>query len=232
VRRLIASLLLTAIACLAVASPAAALDFNPADYFNLTYQPITFDKSQVAAGETFHAIVRGRAICNKDIPLPVSRATIVSQVTARSAAGGASYTLNTGFTIEINPFPDKAGDTFDIDESIELRFPPDASPGEYQVVWQIVQARAKISFISTDVSDYIPPPQPMGKITVTSTTVTSTAITTATGTTSTPAPATTATSRPLPSPAFVVPWWAFPLGVVVVLAVIVAVIVVLVRRRR
>jgi hypothetical protein len=236
VRRFVASLLLTAAACLAVASPAVALDFNPADYFNLTYQPITFDKSQVAAGETFHANIRGRAVCNKNIPLPVSRATIVSQVTARSAAGGASYTLNPGFTIEINPFPDKAGDTFDIDESINLQFPLDASPGDYQVVWQIVQARAKIGFIPTDVSDYIPPEQPMGSISVVSPAKTGAAP--QPGTTTTSAPSTPSVSpahitpTTTPAPGFVVPWWAFPLGVLVVIAIIVIVIVLLIRRRR
>lgn len=224
IMRLFASLTLAALACLAVASPAAALDINPADYFQLTYQPITFDKSQVAAGEVFHATIRGRAVCSRNIPLPVSQATITSQVIARDA-GGDSYTLNPGFSININPFPDKAGETFDIDETINLQFPTSASPGQYDVIWQPIETRAKVSFIWTDVSDYFPPEQPMGMVTVTSAPPSSI---TATAT----SPATPPTPTTTPAPGFVVPWWAFPLGVVVVIAVIVIVIVLLVRRRR
>ena len=145
--------------------PGFALDINPADYFQLTFQPITFDKSQVAAGEVYHTTIRGRAVCSKNIPLPVSEATITSQAVARDTTG-AGYTLNPGFVIDIKPFPDKAGETFDIDVTIDLQFPSNASPGRYDVIWQPIEARAKVSFVWTDVSDYFPSEQPMGQVTL------------------------------------------------------------------
>lgn len=229
VKRFVSSLALAALACLALASPAIALDINPADYFQLTYQPVTFDKTQVAPSEVFHTNIRGRAVCSKNIPLPVSQATITSQVIARSAAGGASYTLNPGFNIDIKPFPDKAGETFDIDQSIALQFPNQAAPGEYEVVWQPVEARAKVSFVWTDISDYFPPERAMGKVTVTAAAPSPPGTAAAPVSPSAAAPAASTTP---PAPGFVVPWWAFPLGVLVVVAIIVIVIVLLVRRRR
>ncbi len=222
------------LACLAIASPALALDINPADYFRLTYQPITFDKSQVAAGEVFHTYIKGRAVCSKTIPLPVSQATITSQVIARDAAG-ASYTLNPGFTININPFPDKQGETFDIDQSVALQFPADTPPASYDVVWQPIEARAKISFVWTDVSDYFPPEQAMGTVTVTAAPSSPTGTPTAPVSTTASAPSsTTAPTTPTapPAPGFVVPWWAFPLGVLVIIVIIIIIIVVLLVRRR
>jgi len=59
----------------AYAAPASALDLNPANYFKLTYEPVTFDKTEIAAGETFHAVFKGKASCTKTLPFSPSQAT-------------------------------------------------------------------------------------------------------------------------------------------------------------
>jgi hypothetical protein len=218
-RRFVPALLLAVLSCLAAATPALALDFNPADYFRLTYDPITYDRSQVAPGETFHTTIKGVAACDQDIPLPVSRATVDSRVIARRT--GAEYVLNPGFSVEIDPFPRRAGETFEINVPLELRFPSPAAPGDYEVIGQIVEARARVTFIWTDVSDYFPAEQSMGRITV---------ISPRPGATTPPPPTTITTSRQPPPGG--VPLWVLPLGALVVIAIIVTGIVWLIRRRR
>jgi hypothetical protein len=237
-RRFVPAMALAALACLAFVTPALALDLNPADYFQINYQPIAFDKTQVGPGDTFHTTIKGQAVCMKSIPVPVSEATITSQVVARSAAAGASYTLNPGFTIDINPFPDKQGETYNINQPLDLQFPPDASPGQYQVVWELSQARAKISFVWTDVTGNLPAEQSMGTVTVTATGQ-STSPSGAPPTTSSPAtqasPAPTGTTPSTPADHAGVPlgtaWWVLPLVVVVGAAIIVFVIIFIVRHR-
>jgi hypothetical protein len=197
IKNILPALLLVALAGLAFAAPALALDLNPGDYFELTYSPITFDKTQVVPGEEFHTTIQGEASCYKDIPVPVSQATLTSRVIARSS-GGAEYTLNPGFTVEINPFPKKAGETYDINEPLAMKFPSGAAAGEYQVLWQLVEAKIKYSFFpATDVSNLLPKEQAMGSVNVTAP---------ATTTPAAPAPATSppATVAPLASPSVTV----------------------------
>jgi hypothetical protein len=243
-RHLLPALLLAALACLAAASPALALDLNPANYFQLTYDPITFDKTAVGPGGAFHTTITGRATCYKNIPIPVSRAEITSRVVARSPAG-ASYTLNSGFTIEINPFPTKQGDTYDIDVPLTMQFPPEATPGQYQVVWQLVKATARILITDTDVTGSLPAEQAMGNITVA-------AASPPTPPATTPAPSPTATivppnsvtlTVPPPPPPFTVgptgppvfTGWFIVLvvaGAFVVAAAVAVVLIIVLRRRR
>jgi hypothetical protein len=225
IRRLVPALLLAALTCLTFVTPAFALDIDPADYFRLTYEPITFDKGRVAPGETFRTTIKGLASCDKTIPLPVSRATVTSRVIARQAATGASYTLNPGFVIDIDPFPDRQGETFAIDVPLELRFPPGATPGDYQVVWQPIEARARVSFIWTDITDYFPAEQAMGEVTV------ETAAPAPPGANPS-APTVPATPTTPTTTGFAVPWWVLPLaGVILVLAIIGTVLFLALRRR-
>jgi hypothetical protein len=231
--RLLSALLLAALACLVAASPTLALDLNPANYFRITYDPITFDKTRVAPGEVFHTTIKGRAVCNKTIPVPVGEATITSKVIARG--GGADYTLNPSFTIDINPFPDKAGQTYDINLPLDLQFPADAPPGDYDVVWQLVQARAKISFIWTDVTSSLPAEQAMGAVTVTQNTAPSSTTNTVptTSAASTTPITVTNTSPSASAPSAGVPLWLLPLIIgVLIIAVIVIIILAVVLRRR
>jgi len=146
------------------ASPALALDINPKDYFNISYDPVTFDKSEVKAGEVFHATIKGHAECYKTLPLPVGEATITSQVIAENIASGTRLTLNSGYVISIKPFPDKSGETFEINQLIPLQFPEGTWPGAYRIIGKITEAKAKVTFLWQDVTSYFPGEQNMGVV--------------------------------------------------------------------
>jgi hypothetical protein len=198
--RVAAALLLVITLSLTIASPAlAALDLNPANYYQFNFNPTTFDKSEVAAGEVFHATITGSADCTKDLPLPISEIKITSQVVAQPAAGGAALILNPQYIIDINPLPRTAGGTFNINQTVTLQFPAGATPGSYNVVGQVTLAKVTIKVIFSydmDVTSSFSQDQTLGTIKcIIPTTATTPAKTAATSTT---APATAATTLPRP----------------------------------
>jgi hypothetical protein len=157
-----ASLALALAFYLLIASPALAQ--SPSEYFNINYEPVTFDKSEVNAGEVFHAAIKGHAECGKTLPLPVSEATLTSQVIAENPANGTRLTLNTSYVISIKPFPYKKGETFEINQSIPLQFPDGTEPGEYRIIGKFTEVKAKILFLWRDFTSNFPEEQEMGTV--------------------------------------------------------------------
>jgi len=125
--------------CLCPISPslASAQDFNPKDYFQLNYDPVTFDKTEIKGSEVFHATIAGRATCTKDLPMSASEASITSQVS-------------------------KNGDTAEINQAVPLQFPAQAESGDYNVIGKIVGA--KVGIIPIPVTEFLPQDQLMGTV--------------------------------------------------------------------
>jgi hypothetical protein len=161
--RMAAALLIVITLSLTTASPALALDLNPNDYFQFNFNAVTFDKSEVAAGEAFHYTITGSADCTKDLPLPVSEVTITSQVVAKPASGGAAIVINPSYVIDIKPLPTKAGQSFNINQTVTLQFPAGNAPGSYYVVAQVISAKVKV-VITLDVTGSFPAESNMGKV--------------------------------------------------------------------
>ena len=152
---------------LTTASPALALDLNPADYFQFAFNPVSFDKSEVAVGEAFHVTITGSAACTQDLPLPISEITITSQVVARQAGGGADLILNPEYVISIKPLPNKAGEAFNINQTVSLRFPTGAAPGNYSVTGLLTEAKVTVKVVfsyTLDVTGSFPKEQTMGMV--------------------------------------------------------------------
>ncbi len=229
------------------AAPAAALDLNPGDYLQLSYDPITFDKSEVQGDEIFQVTVSGRVVCYKDLPpiLPVREAEIKSQVIARHTDSGAEVTLNAEYTVNIKPFPRKAGDTIEINQAVPLQFPSQAESGNYTIIARIVKAKVKFILGSMDVTGYLPREQSMGTVkynvpgasgvsdtakanpeNVPSSSTEPPGVTAPPS--SSPAPATESTPEPEEPPT---PWWVM-LMIIVVIGAGIAGIALLLRHRR
>jgi hypothetical protein len=215
-------------------SPVTASAQNLADYFQLSYDPVTFDKSNIQGSEVFHAIVSGRATCTQNLPLSISEASLKSQVVAVHTASGTSVTLNPSYTITVKPFPAKAGETAEISQSVPLQFPATAQPGDYTIIGKILEAKVKVGILpAMDVAGYLPQEQPMGVVKYTASTQTpAQPPTTAPTPTPPPTPATpiqptpsgSSVPPPVPStsppPTTVMPWWVWFLLVVAVITII------------
>jgi len=147
-------------------TPATAQDINLYDYFQFSYEPVTFDKSVITKGEVFHATITGSITCIKDlpVPLPVSGVIIISQVVAEHTKSGAVVNINPSYTIDVRPFPSKVGEKSEISLSAPLRFPTEAEPGNYNVIGKINEARMKLILGSLKITSYFPPEQPMGTV--------------------------------------------------------------------
>jgi len=173
--------------CLLNLNPSHTRALNLSDYFEIKYQPVQFSKTDIQTGEVFYARIRGEAICIQDLPVPVSRATIISRVLTQSKTTDiAEVILNPSYSIDINAFPNKIGGSYDIDERIELQFPQDSLSGDYTLVAELIKAEVYILGGWNDVTRYLPSTQPMGSVTYRATTQ--------------PAPAPSPTSSPTPSP--------------------------------
>jgi hypothetical protein len=156
------ALTLVALLCFISPSPASAQD--PSDYFELSYEPVVFDKSEINGGEVFNIIIKGSLTCNQALPVSVSEVKVASEVVAEHASGDVWVTLNPNYDIVVKPFPAKAGETAEISQSVPLQFPSQAISGDYRVIGKIVEAKAKVMVAWVTVTSYLPKEQHMGTV--------------------------------------------------------------------
>jgi len=192
-------------------SPSLTAAQDLSEFFLLSYEPVTFDKSEINGSDVFHATIAGRATCAQNLPMPVSEASITSQVVAEHVTGGTTVILNASYTVTIKPFPSKEGDTAEITQVVPLQFPAQAESGDYNVIGKIVEAKVEVGFLSPEVTPYLPQEQRMGLVKYTAPELTPTPATMPTPA-SPPAPAPTLTPTPVPTPAptkYIIPWWVW-----------------------
>jgi len=146
--------------------PAAAQSVE--EYFQISYEPASFSKTEIHGDEVFTATIQGRASCIKDLPMSVSEARITGHVIAEHRVSGTKVTLNSSYTTTIKPVPYKAGKTVDLSEIIYLQFPNQGEPGDYDIILKIDEAEIKVflwwGYVWVDVRDYLPEDQLTGSI--------------------------------------------------------------------
>lgn|GEM_PF-2392769 len=154
--------LVTVILLCLISSPPAAAQIAE-EYFQISYEPVGFSKTEIHGDEVFYATLQGRATCTKDLPVSVSEARITGKVIAEHTVSGTRVTLNSSYTTTIKPFPYKAGDTIEINEVILLQFPNQGESGDYDIILKIDEAKIKVfllwGYVWVDVRDYLPEDQ-------------------------------------------------------------------------
>ncbi|MFC1909353.1 hypothetical protein ACFLXD_05850 [Chloroflexota bacterium] len=160
--RLAVVIMLAVSVILSSSLPAAALSIE--EYFQISYDPVGFSKSEINGSEVFYAMIRGVAMCTQDLPISVGEASITSRVVAENTGTGARVTLNSSYMVIIKPFPSKAGDRIEISQDVPLQFPGQAESGEYDVIGELIEAEVKVGFAGLDVSGYFSPSQLMGSV--------------------------------------------------------------------
>ena len=210
--RLAVALTLAGALSLMSSSPASAQDLS--ESFQLSYDPVTFDKTEIQGSEVFHATIAGRATCIKDLPISASEATLTSQVIAEHVASGTRVTLNSSYTISIKPFPSKKGETAEISQAVPLQFPAQAESGDYNVIGKIIEAKVKVGPIPLDVTGFLPQEQTMGTVKYIAPEPTSTPAPSPASILP-PTPAPTPTPAPAPTESGI-PWWVWPVVAIAV----------------
>ncbi|MBA7641140.1 hypothetical protein ES703_48813 [subsurface metagenome] len=148
-------------------SPVAALDtVSVGGYFEITYEPVEFSKTEINGSEIFYATVEAEAACTNDLPLTVSEARIIGCVTATHQVSGAKVTLKLSYTVTISSFPNNEGETSSARRDISLQFPEESQSGTYTVVGELIKAEVNILIIGwLTVTPLLPEFQPMGSVT-------------------------------------------------------------------
>ena len=145
-------------------SPVAALSVD--DYFEITYEPVEFSKTEINGSEVFNATITVTATCTNDLPLPVTEARITARIIAEHEATDAKVTLNSSYTVTISPFPQK-GETAQEREVVPLQFPEGSESGNYNIVGVLDKAEVTVLGIAIPVTEYLPSSQTMGSVTYT-----------------------------------------------------------------
>ncbi len=162
VRHLVIALILAL--CLVPINSSPVFALSVAEYFSYTYE-VTISQAEVQGSEVFYATAIGQATCTKDLPLPVSTAQITSRIIAEHQVTGAEVILNPSYTITIDPFPNKKGDTSQESVSVPLAFPAGSESGTYNVIGQLVEAQVYSLVVWVDVTDYLPSSEAAGSVT-------------------------------------------------------------------
>ncbi len=139
--------------------PTTAQDL--AEYIELSYDPVSFDKSEIHGSEVFYATITGIVTCTKDLPVSNIEFSLTSQVIAEHTTSGTTVTLNPGYTIIIESFPAIEDETVVINKTVPLQFPTRAETGDYIIIVKVIEAKANIG-VWLDVSSYLAQDQDLG----------------------------------------------------------------------
>lgn len=162
-----------------------------ADYFQLSYSIIGPSQTQVTGSQVFTVRVTGSAITKQNLPVAPSEARITGQIVAQNNSTGAEAILNPSYLVTITPFPSKVGDTYSIDQLINLQFPSDSPSGDYTVIGKLLEANVFVPILGgMDVSSFLPRTQNIGPVSYS-----------ASAPAATPAPTVTPVPTPVATPA-------------------------------
>ena len=159
--RLITALVLVLNLLMIPANPAFAQDLS--GYFSIDYD-IEFSKTQIEVSETFYVTIIATATCTNDLPVTPSEAEITGRIVATHQESGDKVTLNTSYTITIEPFPGQVGDVTQTSKTVTLQFPSGSESGTYSVVGKLIEAKVK-AVIWIPVTSFLPSSKTMGSVT-------------------------------------------------------------------
>ena len=158
--RIISALLISA--CFICLLPGRANAQSLSEYYSITYD-IQFSTSDVTGTQAFSATVVAEATCIKDFPLSASQASITGKIIARNQDTGSTVTLNSGYTLTIDPFPGNAGESTNVQVTVPLRFPTGSTSGTYTVTAQLISATVTV-LVPIEVTGYLDSSQTVGTI--------------------------------------------------------------------
>jgi len=164
-RRLIIALV--SALCLVLVGPNSAFALSVDDYFSYSYH-VELRETEIKGSALFYATITVEATCTKDLPWPYSEATeaqITGRVIATDEASGTEVTLNSSYTVTLEPVPTKAGETAQTSQYVSLQFPEGTLSGTYSMVAELIEAKIMALLLWWDVTDYFPTSEAIGSVT-------------------------------------------------------------------
>ena len=131
--------LILAVCLIAISStPVFASYFEK--YLTLDYD-IELSKTDVSGSGVFYATIEGSWTCKRNLPLRITEGYVIYSVVAEHQESGAVVTLNSGYTINVGPFPDRKGDSTPFSAFVLLDFPVESEYGTYDVETRIIEGK-------------------------------------------------------------------------------------------
>ncbi|UCD54453.1 MAG: hypothetical protein JSU76_01905 [Dehalococcoidia bacterium] len=165
--RLLITLILAVCLIAISSSPVFALDFE--DYLTLDYD-IELSKTDVSESGVFYAIVEGTWTCKRNMLLRITEGYVIHHVVAEHQKSGTVVTLNPGYTINVEPFPDREGESTQFNAFVLLDFPAESEYGIYDVEIRIIEGKINTEkFGWLTVTSSLPSLEVIGTVTYAST---------------------------------------------------------------
>jgi hypothetical protein len=147
-------------------SPSLASAQSPDEYFSFTFD-VQLSTNQVTGSESFSTTVVAEATSVKNFPVSASEASITSSIVAVHQDSDARVTLNSGYTLIIDDFPNSAGETASVNTVVPLQFLSGSASGTYSITAELVEAKVKALGIWIPVDSFLPSTQSVGTVTYT-----------------------------------------------------------------
>jgi len=157
---------LAIVLCLVTSFSGSASAQSPSEYYDISHS-VQFSKSQVTGTEDFTATVTAEATCIKNFPVSATEASFTSRIVAEHQTSGARVTLNSGYTLTIDPFPNTIGENTTVVRTVTLQFPAGSSSGTYTVIAELVDAKVYVGPIPFPVTSYLTSEEVAGTISYT-----------------------------------------------------------------
>jgi len=126
--------------CLIAISSSPVFASSLEDYLTLDYD-IELSKTDVSGSGVFYATVEGAATCKRNIPLRITEGYVIYRVIAEHQESGTVVTLNSGYTINLEPFPDREGESIQLSAFLLLDFPIESEYGTYNIETRIIEGK-------------------------------------------------------------------------------------------
>ncbi len=143
----------------------SVLSKNADDYFQVSYEPIGFNPTEIHGREVFYMKIKGKAICIKNLPIAPREAVITFSVLAKHKLTKQQQILNSAYTVYEKSIPKKKGEVYEINKQIPLRFPNTSKSGEYMVAGKAIEAKIKLPLVGwQNIIRYIPRSKDLGTV--------------------------------------------------------------------
>jgi len=126
--------------CLIAISSSPVFAASLEDYLTLDYD-IELSKTDVSGSGVFYATVEGVATCKRNMPLRITEGYVIYSVIAEHQESGTVVTLSSGYTINVEPFPDREGESTQLSAFVLLGFPIESELGTYNVEARIIEGK-------------------------------------------------------------------------------------------
>src|SRR3989344_7294239 len=110
---------------------------NSDEFIKTTFEPTLFSKTVVANDEIFTVTLKSKGVAIQDASRPSGGANYTFRIIARNQSSEEQQVLNSGYVLNIKPFPQTKGESYETSKVVSLQFPSESQSGEYTIIEEL-----------------------------------------------------------------------------------------------